>query len=78
MNGCPWNEDTAWLPRIDRWGDNRYIWLAQKHGGILKNADLVLGSLAKLTEQIEEEERQRDIESRWRRSEEMNVNERRR
>ena len=44
---------------------------AEKHGGILKNADLVLGSLAKFTEQIEEEERQRDIESRWRRSVEI-------
>ena len=78
MNGCPWNEDTDWLPRIDRWGDNRYIWLAEKNGGILKNADLVLGSLAKFQEQIEEEERQRDIERRWQRSEEMNDNKRRR
>ena len=27
-------------------GDNRYIWFAEEHGGILKNADLVHGSLA--------------------------------
>jgi hypothetical protein len=78
MNGCPWNEDTDWLPRIDRWGDNRYIWLAEKHGGILKNADLVIGSIAKFQEQIEEEKRQRDIERRWQRFEEMNDNKRRR
>jgi hypothetical protein len=44
MNGCPWNEDTDWL---DRWGDNRYIWFAEEHGGILKYADQVHGSLAK-------------------------------
>ena len=79
MNGCPWNEDTDWLPRIDRWGDNRYIiWLAEKHGGILKNADQVRESLAKFQEQIEEEERQRDIQRRWQRSEEMNDIKRRR
>ena len=77
MNGCPWNEDTDWLPRLDRWGDNLYIWFAEEHGGILKNADLVRRSLVKFTEQIEEEERQRDIESRWQRSEEMNDNKRR-
>jgi hypothetical protein len=49
MNGCPWNEDTDWLPRLHRHrrGDNRYIWLAEKHGGILKNADQVRESLAK-------------------------------
>jgi hypothetical protein len=77
MNGCPWNEDTDWLPRLHRWGDNRYIWLAEKHGGILKNADLVIGSIAKFQEQIEEEERQRDIERRWQRFEEMNDNKKR-
>ena len=47
MNGCPWNEDTDWLQRLDRWGDNRYIWFAEEHGGILKNADQVHESLAK-------------------------------
>ena len=78
MNGCPWNEDTDWLPRIVRWGDNRYIWLAVYYGRIKKNADLVIGSLAKFQEQIEEEERQRDIERRWQRFEEMNDNKRRR
>ncbi len=39
MNGCPWNEDMDWLPRIDRWGDSRYIWLAEKHA-----QGLVLGT----------------------------------
>ena len=52
-------------------GNNRYIMFAEKHGGILKNADLVRRSLVKFTEQIEEEERQRDIESRWRQSVEI-------
>ena len=28
-------------------GDNRYIWFAEEHGGILKNADQVRESLAK-------------------------------
>ncbi len=47
MNGCPWNEDTDWLQRLNRWRDNRYIWFAEEHKGILKNADLVQRSLAK-------------------------------
>jgi len=66
------------LPRLHRRGDNRYIWYAEKHGGILKNADQVRESLAKFQEQIEEEERQRDIQRRWQRSEEMNDIKRRR
>ena len=50
----------------------------EKHGGLLKNADLVIGSIAKFQEQIEEEERQCAIERRWQRFEEMNDNKKRR